>query len=400
MDEAAIKVENLSKAFRLPHEKTTSLKSVFINFYRRKKSYEMQQALKNVSFEVKKGEFFGIVGRNGSGKSTLLKLLAGIYMPTNGEVHVSGSLTPFIELGVGFNPELTGRENVFLNSALLGFNRKEMRDMYIDIVRFAELEKVMNQKLKNYSSGMQVRLAFSIAIRAKPDILIVDEVLAVGDAAFQQKCYDYFRELKKNKQTVVFVSHDRSALENFCDRCILIDNGGVIALGRTPDVLQKYNKITLEQMSTGGGATKGKKRWGTKDIEITGAAIVGKTSNTFSPREMIKLQVEIKSQMPTENPIYGLTIKRSGGAAVLTTNTKAENIKTGKLRAGTKVCVVYEVENIFGNGEYEVSPAVANEDGTIFYDWREGLLKFVVSGWDDTYSDLHPSHTIKIEGPQ
>src|SRR5690606_31573026 len=157
--------------------------------FRGKRTYEKQQVLKNISFEIKKGEFVGIVGRNGSGKSTLLKLLAGIYSPDKGSIEVNGKLVPFIELGVGFNPELTGRENVFLNGALLGFNRKEMQAMYKDIVEFAELERFMDQKLKNYSSGMQVRLAFSIAIRAQSDILLIDEVLAVGDAAFQQKCY-------------------------------------------------------------------------------------------------------------------------------------------------------------------------------------------------------------------
>src|SRR5580693_2394881 len=171
-DDIAIRVENVSKTFRLPHEKNTSLKGVLVNFYRHNRTYEKLEALKDVSFEVKKGEFFGIVGRNGSGKSTLLKLLAGIYSPDSGDIQINGKLTPFIELGVGFNPELTGRENVFLNGALLGFNRKEMNAMYGDIVNFAELHLFIDQKLKNYSSGMQVRLAFSIAIRARSDILL------------------------------------------------------------------------------------------------------------------------------------------------------------------------------------------------------------------------------------
>jgi ABC-2 type transport system ATP-binding protein len=201
MDEdVVIKVDSVSKTFRLPHEKNSSLKGLVLNFYKGKRTYETQQVLKGISFEVKRGEFFGIVGRNGSGKSTLLKILAGIYFPTEGEIHISGRLTPFIELGVGFSPELTGRENVFLNGSLLGFNRKEMSSMYTDIVEFAELHRFMDQKLKNYSSGMQVRLAFSIAIRANPDILLLDEVLAVGDAAFQKKCYEYFMELKKIKK--------------------------------------------------------------------------------------------------------------------------------------------------------------------------------------------------------
>ena len=180
----ALRVNNLHKSFRLPYENQNSIKGKLINFRRR--GYETQKVLKGVSFEVNKGDFFGIVGRNGSGKSTLLKLLAGIYTPNKGSVEVNGKLTPFIELGVGFNPELSGRDNVFLNGALLGFTRSEMEEKYDDIVAFAELERFMDQKLKNYSSGMQVRLAFSIAIRADADILVLDEVLAVGDEAFQQ----------------------------------------------------------------------------------------------------------------------------------------------------------------------------------------------------------------------
>src|SRR5437868_42900 len=173
MAELAIKVDHVSKTFKLPHQKQSSIKSIFLNFFR-KRAYEQQRALKDVSFEVKKGEFFGIVGRNGSGKSTLLKLLAGIYAPNSGNIQVNGKLTPFIELGVGFNPELTGRDNVYLNGALLGFNRKEMDKLYPEIVEFAELERFMDQKLKNYSSGMQVRLAFSVAIRTQSDILLID----------------------------------------------------------------------------------------------------------------------------------------------------------------------------------------------------------------------------------
>lgn len=237
----AIKVDGLSKTFKLPHNKQSSIKGIIINAIRRGvKTYETQQVLKDVSFEVKKGEFFGIVGRNGSGKSTLLKLLAGIYSPTEGRVEINGSLTPFIELGVGFNPELTGRENVYLNGALLGFNNKIMSEMYGDIVEFAELGRFMDQKLKNYSSGMQVRLAFSIAIRARSDILLLDEVLAVGDEAFQRKCYDYFRQLKKEKKTVILVTHDMNAVRRFCTRAVYIDEGQIALDGGAEDIANHY----------------------------------------------------------------------------------------------------------------------------------------------------------------
>lgn len=242
-EEIVIKVEHLSKVFKLPHEKYATLKGRVVNIFRREKGYEIQTALDDVSFSVKKGEFFGIVGRNGSGKSTLLKLLAGIYLPSNGSVHTNGKLIPFIELGVGFSPELTGRENVYLNGALLGFNRREVEAMYDDIVKFAEIERFMDQKLKNYSSGMQVRLAFSIAIRAQGDILLLDEVLAVGDEAFQNKCFTYFQELKDAKQTVVLVTHDMTNVERFCDRVLVLDKSKPIKITSPKEAAEIYTDL-------------------------------------------------------------------------------------------------------------------------------------------------------------
>lgn len=243
MGDIAIKVANLSKTFKLPHERQTSIKSLFINFYRRSRRYETQHALKDISFEVKKGEFFGVVGRNGSGKSTLLKIMAGIYTPSSGHVQVNGTLTPFIELGVGFNPELTGRENVFLNGALLGFSRPEMKKLYKQIVEFAELEKFMDQKLKNYSDGMKVRLAFSISINVKSDILLFDEVLAVGDAAFQQKCYDYFESLNNNDITVILVTHDMTFVRHFCKRSMILHDGKLVMIGDSDKIADKYLEL-------------------------------------------------------------------------------------------------------------------------------------------------------------
>lgn len=238
-----IKVSNLHKSFKLPTEQAFGLKQAFFNRLRGIKGYTEQKVLKGLNFEVKKGEFIGIVGRNGSGKSTLLKILAGIYYPEKGDITINGTLVPFIELGVGFNPELTGRENVYMNGALLGFSNEEMDKMYKDIWKFAELEQFQDQKLKNYSSGMQVRLAFSIAIRARGDILLLDEVLAVGDAAFQQKCADYFRSLKDKNQTVVLVTHSMENVRKFCTRAILIDNGRIVKSGDPKEIADSYTKL-------------------------------------------------------------------------------------------------------------------------------------------------------------
>lgn len=238
----AITVTNLRKEFILPQHRNSSIKQVVVNISR-KNGKVTQTVLNGVSFDVQKGDFFGIVGRNGSGKSTLLKILAGVYSPTEGSVTMNGKLTPFIELGVGFNPELSGRDNVFLNGALLGFDRKEMAAMYDDIVEFAELEQFMDQKLKNYSSGMQVRLAFSIAIKAKNDILIFDEVLAVGDEAFQQKCINVFETYKRQKQTVVLVTHDMGMVKKFCNRAMLISDGEIVEIGNPQSVAATYSRL-------------------------------------------------------------------------------------------------------------------------------------------------------------
>lgn len=247
MTEPVIRARGVSKDFLLPHLKHSTIKSSVLHALRGRRVLELQHALRDITFDIAAGEFFGVVGRNGSGKSTLLKILAAIYQPTSGAVSVRGRLVPFIELGVGFNPELTGRENVYLNGALLGFSRGEMDEMYEDIVSFAELDGYMDQKLKNYSSGMQVRVAFSVATRAKADILLIDEVLAVGDAAFKDKCFNHFRTLKAKGTTIVFVTHDMSTVREFCDRVILIDGSRLVAEGSANDVAGRYMDLMTNQ---------------------------------------------------------------------------------------------------------------------------------------------------------
>jgi len=236
---AAIEVAELSKSFRIPHEQRTFLKEYFLHPFRRP-TYERNDALKDVTFAVERGEFFGVIGANGGGKSTLLRILAGIYVPDSGVVQVRGLLSPFIELGVGFNLELTARDNIRMNGTLAGLTKRELDAKFGDILEFSELERFVDQKLKNYSSGMLVRLAYSIAIQIPFDVLLLDEVLAVGDEAFQEKCFATFDRFKEDGKTIVFVSHALDLVERFCDRVLLLRSGVVEALGPPQEVADLY----------------------------------------------------------------------------------------------------------------------------------------------------------------
>jgi ABC-2 type transport system ATP-binding protein len=239
----AIQLKNIKKSFFLPHRRHDSLVEFMSNPLRLfKPSGEQFTVLKDIDLEVQKGEFIGIMGRNGSGKSTLLKILSGIYEPSEGSVKVRGKMVPFLELGVGFNPELTGRENIYLNGLILGLSKEFLKERYEEIVEFSELERFMDMPLKNYSSGMQVRLAFSIAIMADADIYVLDEVLAVGDMAFQKKCFDVFRNYKQQKKTVVLVTHAPGSVRDFCDRAVFLKDGMLHDYDSIDGVIEAYER--------------------------------------------------------------------------------------------------------------------------------------------------------------
>ncbi|HEU5005117.1 MAG TPA: ABC transporter ATP-binding protein [Candidatus Saccharimonadales bacterium] len=370
--DTAISVDSVSKVFKLPREKNTSVKSAVVNFYRRNKNFEMQKALNNVSFEIKKGEFFGIVGRNGSGKSTMLKVLAGIYSPTSGAVKVEGTLTPFIELGVGFNAELTGRENVFLNGALLGFSRKEMQAMYKDIVDFAELGKFMDQKLKNYSSGMQVRLAFSIAIRAKSDILLIDEVLAVGDSAFQRKCFEHFDRLKNEKTTVILVTHDMGAVEKYCDRAILINKGELVEAGGPRDIAASYR---LLNMATSERGSDSEQIYG-RQVKIKSTRLNGQTDLILKNEKELKLEMDLSAAVDTD-VVAGLSIIRDDGTLIAHYNSKDEKpLKLAKKTQHTIKCNINAEQ--FLEGGYQIDVAIYDEQGG-YLDRKPNAVRFAAT---------------------
>lgn len=394
--DVAISVRGVSKNFRLPQEKHGTVKSLFTNILRgRNRVVKTQHALKDISFEIKKGEFFGIVGRNGSGKSTMLKMLAGIYQPTKGTVQVHGKLVPFIELGVGFNPELTGRENVYLNGALLGFDKKQIDSMYKEIVEFAELERFMDQKLKNYSSGMQVRLAFSMAVQAKADILLVDEVLAVGDADFQRKCFEYFKQLKKNKKTVVFVSHNMAAIREYCDRAVLIEDSEMICEADANEVSGAYTRMFIEQNSDAkqDKSTTNSMRWGDGVASYLGVE-VSKTIFNDDDEEIIIQTVAVAAHL-VENPIFGFSIKNSSGEQVLGTNSQIRRNDVKNMTPDEQITVTWRIPNVFAEGDHYIDLAIVYADGTATADWWEEAKTFKVVREERTPYVISPH--IKLE---
>lgn len=395
-DELAISVKNVSKDFKLPHEKVSSIKGLFTSAGRKRnrtKSTEIQHALKDISFDIKKGEFFGIVGRNGSGKSTLLKILAGIYQPTKGTVKVNGRLVPFIELGVGFNTELSGRDNVFLNGSLLGFSTREIEDKYDDIVGFAELERFMDQKLKNYSSGMQVRLAFSVAtILAQSDILLIDEVLAVGDASFQRKCFEYFSSLKKQKKTVVFVSHDMSAVRQYCDRAVLINKSEIVKIDTANKIAKLYSQLFLEDDSSQKVEEKGK-RWGDQRVQYESISV-----EPFKPKlsEPITIHATVKFKQDIEDAVIGFTVKNSAGEGVLGSNSQIKQYPVIHGRAGDKYKITWRIPNIFNNGKYYIEPAIVHNGNVDISDWWEEATYFEVRKEENTPYITNPDMELEV----
>ncbi|MBQ6355058.1 ATP-binding cassette domain-containing protein [Candidatus Saccharibacteria bacterium] len=366
MEKTVIKVTNLYKSFKLPTERAWGIKQALFNRLRGIKGFKRQKVLRGIDLEIKEGEFIGIVGKNGSGKSTLLKLLAKIYEPDKGSVEVNGRLVPFIELGVGFNPELTGRENIYMNGALLGFSNKEVDKMYKEIVEFAELEEFMDQKLKNYSSGMQVRLAFSIAIRANGDILLLDEVLAVGDEAFQRKCFAYFAKLKKEKKTVILVTHSMDSVQQFCSRAILVNDGKIEADGSPIEISQKYRELNFEN---GAQLSTEEKALVNQFIEVSGDAKVEKNK--------VLLNVHLKETAKMDDPAAVIRIYQEDGVMVYRWASD-EKLKE-PLDLSKKTTIKLELDNILPDGNFTVSVAVKSHDRASDYGTFNNITSFRIN---------------------
>lgn len=388
----AISVKNVSKTFKIPHEKVSSLRGAAVSVFSRKRGYEEFRALDDVSFEVKKGEFFGIIGRNGSGKSTLLKILAGIYQADKGKVKVDGRISPFLELGIGFNPELSGRDNVYLNATVLGLTKKEIDEKFDSIVKFSELERFIDQKLKNYSSGMQVRLAFSVSIHANREILLMDEVLAVGDSNFQSKCLEEFNRYKEMGKTVILVTHDIATAQRYCDRAMLLRNGKIMEIGDAEDVCNEYmhsnmadeeerlNAFSSEDFSD-------KKGINNKIAEINEAKFFdrdGKEKNVFETGDDVSIKVYFKNNKKRGKLNFGLAIFDHDGHYVFGINTIIDKIDTEKyVNDG---CCQIDYKNIpLKTNSYYISFAIYGENESVAFDYVPKLNVFKVFSRDKNF---------------
>jgi ABC-type polysaccharide/polyol phosphate transport system ATPase subunit len=352
----AIEVQDVSKAFRLPHQRYSTLKERALHPFAAR-SHDTLQALDDVSFQVKRGEFFGIVGRNGSGKSTLLKCLAGIYAVDRGEIQVKGRLSPFIELGVGFNPDLTARDNVVINAIMLGLTRKEARRRFDDIIAFAELEDFVDLKLKNYSSGMAVRLGFSVAIQMDAEVLLIDEVLAVGDASFQRKCFEEFDRMRNEGRTILFVTHDMGSVERFCDRAMLVEHGQVLDIGPPGKIARRYNEVNFGTAGAEGSLPAGmvgseasvRTVWCEDD---RGERIV---TQQRGGRCSVVLEVEFVTAL--EDPVFAVVFTNDVRQTVFIATSLLSG-QTGRFEAGECATVRFSFENRLAPSRYTLTPAV------------------------------------------
>ena len=397
----AISIVDVSKAFRLPHQRYHTLKERALHPFRTN-TFDVLQAVDEVSVEIARGEFFGIVGRNGSGKSTLLKCLAGIYRIDEGDLTISGRLSPFIELGVGFNMDLTARDNVMINAIMLGLTRKEARGRFDHIISFAELGEFLDLKLKNYSSGMLVRLAFSVAIQVDADILLIDEVLAVGDASFQQKCYDEFERLKKSGRTIVFVTHDMSAVERFCDRAMLLERGKMVEIGEPVAIARSYREINFGRLvhepprEAGAAGAVGPPAAQILTAWFEDAS--GKPIAAAAHGDPCVACLEVLFNEEVENPIFGITLRNDTGSTVFATTTAFSHIETGRFERRQTAVVRMRFENWLTASRYNLTPSVARSGtGDDVLDVQEDLATLVVHGWYFTGGVTNLPHGFEVD---
>jgi ABC-2 type transport system ATP-binding protein len=373
----AIVVDDVRKSFRLPREQMHTLKERALHPFRRQE-YDLLEALRGVSFQVEPSEFFGIVGRNGSGKSTLLKCMAGIYRTAGGDIYVNGRMSAFIELGVGFNPDLPARDNILINATMLGLEQKDARSRVDAILDFAELHEFVDLKLKNYSSGMMVRLAFSVMIQVDADILLIDEVLAVGDAAFQQKCYDEFERIRQEGKTVLLVTHDMASVRRFCDRALLLEHGKIVAIGDPERVGNRYLELNFsedarsaqqdrapeaapEELASGQGDRVGDGR--AEILDAWFETPEGQRTEALQSGRAAVFGMRVRFQERVEDPLFSVELVNSQRHEVFAASSYWTDPKPGVYDAGEEVVVRVSFRNLLAPDRYHATVSVEQENG-------------------------------------
>ncbi len=395
----AVKIINLSKKFRRYRQKSSNIKYAALNFFKggRSSSFEDFYALKNINMSIQEGETVGIIGENGSGKSTLLKLIAGIIFPDEGEIHARGTIAALIELGAGFHTELSGRENIYVNASLLGFKRKEINARINEIIDFSGLENFIDNPLKTYSSGMYVRLGFSIAINVNPDILLIDEILAVGDENFQKKCYQKIEEFKNKGKTIVLVSHDLAVIEKMCDRVYLIDNGRQFYKENPVDVISEYHKILFkkrkqalrvnqeelteeEKKDKAASSLTEFNRWGSREAEITGIEFLddrNRETYIYKTGDFLKIKMDYSAEKKIKEPVFGLAIYKEDGTLLCGPNTSTGGCEIDFIEG--QGSVEYLIDSLpFLPGTYLFTASIYDRSLRHAYDHWERCLTFNV----------------------
>ena len=384
--ELAIAVSDVSKSYRVPSERVDTLKERFAHPLHRRETRELE-ALRNVSFEVERGEFFGIVGRNGSGKSSLLKLLASIYRADSGSIRIAGRVAPFIELGVGFNPELSALDNVMLNGVMMGLTPREARRRFDAVLAFAELEEFAEMKLKNYSSGMLVRLGFSLMTQVDADVFLIDEVLAVGDAAFQQKCFDAFGRLHQEGRTIVLVTHDMVAVQSRCDRAMLLEAGEVVEAGQPADIARDYLQVSFAQRRRSADPEDTYWRGEQGAIAFRRVSVAGETGEDEVPnlaiRAPVVIEAEIEARATIRKPVFAFNLATVEGQMIFGTRPiKLSGAEA--MQPGDRARVSARIDSRLAPGHYFVHLGVGREERELeVIAFRKNAADFVVYGAED-----------------
>ena len=396
MSNIAVRTEGLWKNFRLYHERNQFLKAAILRG--RRARYEEFWALKDVTFEVPAGKTFGIIGHNGSGKSTLLKTLTGILVPDKGSVSVNGRVSALLELGAGFHPELSGRENVYLNGSILGLKRREIEKRFDDIVEFAGLEQFIDSPVKNYSSGMFVRLGFAVAVNVDPDVLLLDEVLSVGDEAFQRKSAERIEQFRRDGRTIILVSHGLGSVEQLCDSAAWLDHGQIKAVGPAADVISEYRGDSHEAVKNPDEIGS---RWGSGEIQITRVELLDANGEPVGhPRTLdpFTVRVHVTAHAPIQDTVLVAKIDRHGAHTVWQSSTRRNGVSIGRIENTASIDLVFPALPLL-EGSYELTLAITNQTEIQPYDWWERRIRFDVRQYANADQGVvHIPSTWKVSG--